>query len=1354
MEAVGPVIGIAGLFSACLEAVEKVQSYRTFGADSSTLETRLQAAKVLLEQWGRSVGFENGSLSAQHSPKLDELDTEVAVKGVLEIIKTICDVANPHHAAHGLIGPSSGSRRQKLKWAFGDKQKQEEQVELLEILVHQLRQLVPAHDLGPETAKSHASIAEIQAMLTRIEKEARGILQAVFQLNKRLTDTTKPMYTNILSWIGHGRTDQRYKDSLQKKQPGTCDWIYGRPVFQSWLAPDFVNSFQALWINGPAGFGKTVLCASIVDHLATTLREPTAHFFLTAESQSRDDPFLAVRAWIAQVISQHRGAFDCAHHAWEDDLDPVSSQETCLGLLNQIAQLVPGCTFVVDGLDESTHLDTHSTSATTFLEAITASLSTSSSRMLLVSRDEPRIRNATAEHFTEYTILPDDVRADTASVSQEIINRKLNQKTVEFHNSLSEAMATRCGGQFLWLKLQEESLRNGMNMKKLKGVVEGTPPGLEAVYEREWSRIARAPDYERIVSLLRWTAFAIRSLTVGELTEAVFIGGFDDFPMDDLPDEIDDDYVETEIVGLCAPLIQTIHRRKEEGTDSSVGLQTVHLAHFSVKQSLLLQFPVPVTIRINEGLRSQYHNTLLATACLHYINFRQTWKDESDDQPSLGVALRNYAAGSWHHHFHAGLTNDETVLNLITALFNERNWAWGFWRSWLQKQVDGSFTASGYGTADETNNFAWWDGRTSGPVYYAIGLRLGSVASKLISNNTSSLRNMLDLARAAVVVTQQVGQQDMLEKLLQSGVSARTATINGTTLLHYAAGWNSPQVAQTLIDKGADVSATNNEGFTPLHLARNLEMTRTLLDNGAMVDVQRHNGSTALHSASTWGLTAIVDLLLDSGATVDARNKSGFTLHLACWAGHTGVAKRLIAGGASLTASCTGSAPLHIACILSRNEVVELLIHDGACIDEIWTDSTRPIHWAAKEGQYETVKLLLDSGAKIEEMDNYGNLPLHLACYKDQTEVIKLLIGAGADIEALDTNGFTPLAVSCFYGSLDAMDLLMAAGSELSRIIDSHGETLLNSALAQGYTKIISLLVDKGVSLTEPDKDGFQAMIYAAAYGRTELIELFVEKGASILVTDKNGWNPLHHACRHGYLEIVKILLDSGSDLMSRDNSGLTCLHHACCGESLELVRFLLEKGIKVWDRAVDGPTPLYCAATEGSIEIVEFLIAKGALIHEVMDDARNGIEAAAVRGQFDILKSLLDGSPRDEINNCRTTAGEALLHLVTRMNRGQSVESLLRIPSIKPDQTDSLGCTALFLASRYGFGSIVQTLLSDTRVDPNMRDWHGSTALFAAVRNGHLGVTEILLKNSKVVTGGTDGFRKDIWWWADKIGN
>ncbi|KAH6981486.1 prion-inhibition and propagation, helo domain-containing protein [Ilyonectria destructans] len=141
MEPVGLAIGIAGLaglFSSCLEAVEKVQSYRSFGADSQVLDTQFKAEKLRFEQWGRHVGFDRGKPSADHHQALDDPDISSAVRDLLLIIDNICNAngasQRPRLAGTGLAKdelfrasqahPSrtapSESKRRKLAWAFSN----------------------------------------------------------------------------------------------------------------------------------------------------------------------------------------------------------------------------------------------------------------------------------------------------------------------------------------------------------------------------------------------------------------------------------------------------------------------------------------------------------------------------------------------------------------------------------------------------------------------------------------------------------------------------------------------------------------------------------------------------------------------------------------------------------------------------------------------------------------------------------------------------------------------------------------------------------------------------------------------------------------------------------------------------------------------------------------------------------------------------------------------------------------------------------------------------------------------------------------------------------------------------------
>ncbi|KAH6952432.1 hypothetical protein BKA56DRAFT_425419, partial [Ilyonectria sp. MPI-CAGE-AT-0026] len=80
------LVGLAGLFSSCLEAVERAQSYRSSGNDSMNLDVQFNAAEIYLENWGRSVGFNGGKIYNKHHPALDKEKTRRAVNEVFSLV--------------------------------------------------------------------------------------------------------------------------------------------------------------------------------------------------------------------------------------------------------------------------------------------------------------------------------------------------------------------------------------------------------------------------------------------------------------------------------------------------------------------------------------------------------------------------------------------------------------------------------------------------------------------------------------------------------------------------------------------------------------------------------------------------------------------------------------------------------------------------------------------------------------------------------------------------------------------------------------------------------------------------------------------------------------------------------------------------------------------------------------------------------------------------------------------------------------------------------------------------------------------------------------------------------------------
>ena len=80
-----------------------------------------------------------------------------------------------------------------------------------------------------------------------------------------------------------------------------------------------------------------------------------------------------------------------------------------------------------------------------------------------------------------------------------------------------------------------------------------------------------------------------------------------------------------------------------------------------------------------------------------------------------------------------------------------------------------------------------------------------------------------------------------------------------------------------LIERGADLTAKDEDGSTPLHLAsapqkvsyfpqEQVELVHVLLDHGADVNSRSNDGSTPFCLASRHGHTEIVQVLVEHGA--------------------------------------------------------------------------------------------------------------------------------------------------------------------------------------------------------------------------------------------------------------------------------------------------------------------------------------------------------------------------------------------------------------------------------------------------------------------------------------------------------
>jgi hypothetical protein len=544
-----------------------------------------------------------------------------------------------------------------------------------------------------------------------------------------------------------------------------------------------------LWIYGSPGYGKTIICASLIDYLSTTLDCPLSYYFFSSGAESQKGPFIAMRSWISQMVASHQIAFELV---WEKFLmkeAPTATQTDVVEGFSTIVHRVPDCTFVVDGLDEcawpsDNWRDKDENHNEQFLDSLKSAISQTTSRVMIVSRKEANIetgfhslsQNGGADvALYKYKISPDDVKSDMELFCRSIVDKQLANKSNRIKESISSKMVDRSNGMFLWAKMQQRNLRGGKSERQLEHILDEAPMGLDNLYDENWLKITKLSERDQIraFSILRWAAFGMRPLTILELTEALATVDDDncgDISSDELPDEVDADYVDSEIVGLCHSLVEI----KETASEQSLGAMTVHLAHFSVKQYVIRHLSIPGLMDLNQNLRSgeAIQSNELGKTCLLYLSFPKVWQPPALPIHSLaGRPFLAYAAVLWPPHIRTGTRNYPDLVPLIRKLFDTSNCNWESWRDYFD--------------AADKPHMQKWSGRSilnaESPMHYAAMFGLEDVVVHLIDTVNIDVQQVHADYGTALLVSSAFGHCSIVKLLLERGADITSRGPRGWT---------------------------------------------------------------------------------------------------------------------------------------------------------------------------------------------------------------------------------------------------------------------------------------------------------------------------------------------------------------------------------------------------------------------------------------------------------------------------------------------------------------------------------------------------------------------------------------------
>lgn len=186
---------------------------------------------------------------------------------------------------------------------------------------------------------------------------------------------------------------------------------------------------------------------------------------------------------------------------------------------------------------------------------------------------------------------------------------------------------------------------------------------------------------------------------------------------------------------------------------------------------------------------------------------------------------------------------------------------------------------------------------------------------------------------------------------------------NGLSAVLAAAYYNEPQIAQLLVQRGAELSIFEAAAVGALDRVEGWIVAQPDLINAYAPD-----GFQPIGLAAFFGHLPVVELLLRVGAEVDAPSQNPMRVR-----------------------------PLHSAIANRRTAIAKLLIEYGADVNSTQADDFTPLHEAAQNGLLELTQLLLERGAHVNARLANGQTPLALAIEQHHLEVEELLRRCGAE---------------------------------------------------------------------------------------------------------------------------------------------------------------------------------------------------------------------------------------------------------------------------------------------------------------------------------------------------------------------
>ncbi|KAM0288443.1 hypothetical protein ACHAO9_007089 [Fusarium lateritium] len=1116
-----------------------------------------------------------------------------------------------------------------------------------------------------------------------------------------------------------------YRRHLLSQAPGTGLWLCETDEYRKWHdSPDH----GSLWIKGVPGAGKSVMAASLIQHLRTTEDCPVLFFFFRNIVAANFSPRALIQDWLAQLLPFSPKLQFALQPRLKTNLVETSDNDLIQLFLDGIS-CVPKLYCVGDALDEM------STDNRPFLQKLNslASHRPRSLKFLMTSRPKQHLqstlRDSSIVHISLQQRLVDaDIlsylkyRFDMAPSS----NRHLRIK-----EDIIRMVAERSEGLFLYAKLTMDQVEDSMRSESsidIASLEASLPLGLEQTYI---SMLAKQRGEPRItievqILVLEAVTHSSRPLRLNELASLLRCIR---------PDITEPDGFKALISTGCGPLIEIL----EDET-----LQVIHhsftefLRGDTRSTTALSNSDFPVI----DSLQAHKH---MALNCLRYLQSGSLLLESERSgtavvDPSVSFEKPKHLAEK-HETVDKRDYFEYRQARLQNPFLSYAVENWSYHASFYDVEDGGFFQAITDFLNPEGLSFRRW-----------LVIQWGSTSKT--RETSEGIPTPLHLAAFA-------GLSKLALRLLQEGASPSATDAQERTPLHWAAANGHEQLAALLIERGTDPDGADGRGVKPIHLAalkNHAGVVARLLKAGVKPDTIKtkndYAGDVACGGILTKGQCALMYVSraghTDTLTTMIPYCEPQMLEQLLCqsclYDRIDNVLALLKHSSVSADAMFEGATALFIACHMTSLKCVDALLRAGANPQKTskWKPRTIICGQSFRE-RYESPPIHWLVGSWTEENDS------------DSKAILELLIAAGADIDQPNGEGRTAVINAAGYTTTDysgkgglckpSVRALIKAGANL-KPIDEAGSGVLHRVTSQVKDlEVVKLLIEHGCDPNVKNRNGETALICAvdkpahkfndSDEATLRIVEYLLDHGADPSSKKKNGDTPLLLSMRLG-VDVFKLLLSRCDGMEERRQCwfNLSKLRAHMFDKFLEI---LLAKGIDMETRGGNGNT-LYldCLRSDHHSRVLRDHGAQ----NNVKDvDGNNPILTSCLADMrdFDILKTFsAEGvDPLGTNNN-----GDNVLHLVAEWYNGeQRHASIVRWfvdLGVPVNATNSQGDTPLHVFQKRNSGSgkisgnhdnthFFDAINNRGEVDLQYRDGDSLTVLHLAAMRSEIEVAKLI---------------------------